>query len=235
PGSPSAAISAANTAAWASSPGVRANRRRTCAIAPARAASLPTLSNRTSIRTIIAGAHRLPEAGGVKRRCCSTRLTGLAAPGFDTAVAWLTVNSSRVSSPLAIPGAIVAGAAALALTLSACGSDSDSTSATTTSDTTTSTMTTSPTGTAVAQSCPTAAPGEDVAPDWTFTGDTGSIAVTGPTDEAAPLVTVEGPFSVSETRVEVLQDGDGDRKSTRLNSSHVKISYAVFCLKKKIA
>src|SRR5690349_23921045 len=26
----------------------------------------------------------------------------------------------------------------------------------------------------------------------------------------------------------------GDRKSTRLNSSHVEISYAVFCLKKKI-
>src|SRR5438067_3919689 len=26
----------------------------------------------------------------------------------------------------------------------------------------------------------------------------------------------------------------GDRKSTRLNSSHVSISYAVFCLKKKI-
>src|SRR5690606_42014917 len=31
-----------------------------------------------------------------------------------------------------------------------------------------------------------------------------------------------------------LQKGaDPDRKSTRLNSSHVKISYAVFCLKKK--
>src|SRR5690606_40955385 len=30
----------------------------------------------------------------------------------------------------------------------------------------------------------------------------------------------------SSTRIE-------DRKSTRLNSSHVKISYAVFCLKKK--
>src|SRR5436309_7753397 len=28
------------------------------------------------------------------------------------------------------------------------------------------------------------------------------------------------------------EDGQ-DRKSTRLNSSHVKISYAVFCLKKK--
>src|SRR5690625_7763706 len=27
--------------------------------------------------------------------------------------------------------------------------------------------------------------------------------------------------------------GDLDRKSTRLNSSHVAISYAVFCLKKK--
>src|SRR5690606_39630534 len=27
--------------------------------------------------------------------------------------------------------------------------------------------------------------------------------------------------------------GSRDRKSTRLNSSHVKISYAVFCLKKK--
>src|SRR5699024_1682755 len=27
---------------------------------------------------------------------------------------------------------------------------------------------------------------------------------------------------------------DSDRKSTRLNSSHVSISYAVFCLKKKI-
>src|SRR3712207_7035395 len=29
------------------------------------------------------------------------------------------------------------------------------------------------------------------------------------------------------------QLGGGDRKSTRLNSSHANISYAVFCLKKK--
>src|SRR5690606_41384355 len=29
------------------------------------------------------------------------------------------------------------------------------------------------------------------------------------------------------------EPGRRDRKSTRLNSSHVKISYAVFCLKKK--
>src|SRR5436309_9246859 len=31
----------------------------------------------------------------------------------------------------------------------------------------------------------------------------------------------------------VCRPAGGDRKSTRLNSSHVKISYAVFCLKKK--
>src|SRR5690606_41379318 len=30
---------------------------------------------------------------------------------------------------------------------------------------------------------------------------------------------------------EAFADDAGDRKSTRLNSSHVKISYAVFCLK----
>src|SRR5690606_42158049 len=33
--------------------------------------------------------------------------------------------------------------------------------------------------------------------------------------------------------VTTLADPAVDRKSTRLNSSHVKISYAVFCLKKK--
>src|SRR5258707_5298939 len=32
-------------------------------------------------------------------------------------------------------------------------------------------------------------------------------------------------------RIQVLEGGD--RKSTRLNSSHANISYAVFCLKKK--
>src|SRR5690606_39799268 len=34
-------------------------------------------------------------------------------------------------------------------------------------------------------------------------------------------------------RVKKLPNHEIDRKSTRLNSSHVKISYAVFCLKKK--
>src|SRR5256885_9792789 len=41
-----------------------------------------------------------------------------------------------------------------------------------------------------------------------------------------------------QDRVDTLQGAghgavDGDRKSTRLNSSHLVISYAVFCLKKK--
>src|SRR3712207_8548617 len=33
--------------------------------------------------------------------------------------------------------------------------------------------------------------------------------------------------------VEVVRSNNADRKSTRLNSSHANISYAVFCLKKK--
>src|SRR5438552_14471051 len=36
-----------------------------------------------------------------------------------------------------------------------------------------------------------------------------------------------------ETELRAAQSGPGDRKSTRLNSSHQIISYAVFCLKKK--
>src|SRR3712207_425454 len=40
----------------------------------------------------------------------------------------------------------------------------------------------------------------------------------------------EPPFEPVRTGY---QDRDPDRKSTRLNSSHANISYAVFCLKKK--
>src|SRR3712207_8510325 len=36
-----------------------------------------------------------------------------------------------------------------------------------------------------------------------------------------------------EMKMEAILKADGDRKSTRLNSSHANISYAVFCLKKK--
>src|SRR5690606_37302026 len=46
-------------------------------------------------------------------------------------------------------------------------------------------------------------------------------------DGAYDLVLVDGDPA------EAADCADQDRKSTRLNSSHVKISYAVFCLKKK--
>src|SRR5207245_8159752 len=36
-----------------------------------------------------------------------------------------------------------------------------------------------------------------------------------------------------ESKVRENKNSQGDRKSTRLNSSHGSISYAVFCLKKK--
>src|SRR5690349_24505134 len=49
------------------------------------------------------------------------------------------------------------------------------------------------------------------------------------TDKTAPRVTIMHHPDVRRSLL--LQK---DRKSTRLNSSHVEISYAVFCLKKKI-
>src|SRR5688572_30966707 len=58
---------------------------------------------------------------------------------------------------------------------------------------------------------------------------------------AAPMPGPEGfkPFVRSfrsafpNVRVEITHIVSEDRKSTRLNSSHSQISYAVFCLKKK--
>src|SRR5690349_22516574 len=54
---------------------------------------------------------------------------------------------------------------------------------------------------------------------------------------AMPLDLFDGAGPADEGRwlddVIVARDALGDRKSTRLNSSHVEISYAVFCLKKK--
>src|SRR5437870_7623318 len=38
---------------------------------------------------------------------------------------------------------------------------------------------------------------------------------------------------LEDVSVKLVGSGNVDRKSTRLNSSHVAISYAVFCLKKK--
>src|SRR6266511_1394137 len=54
---------------------------------------------------------------------------------------------------------------------------------------------------------------------------------------ALAALAITGPLAVTsanQTGDATPRDCDGlDRKSTRLNSSHVKISYAVFCLKKK--
>src|SRR5690242_21306939 len=47
---------------------------------------------------------------------------------------------------------------------------------------------------------------------------------------------VGNALSVANAEIELVAMADvfaGDRKSTRLNSSHMSISYAVFCLKKK--
>src|SRR5207253_11441650 len=41
------------------------------------------------------------------------------------------------------------------------------------------------------------------------------------------------PLAILKKRVGTWETETVDRKSTRLNSSHVAISYAVFCLKKK--
>jgi FKBP-type peptidyl-prolyl cis-trans isomerase len=57
--------------------------------------------------------------------------------------------------------------------------------------------------------CPTQAPGEGGTPEWTLSGATGSVAVTGSTDKTAPLITVTQPFSVAETQVHTLHAGDG--------------------------
>src|SRR5690606_40911819 len=58
------------------------------------------------------------------------------------------------------------------------------------------------------------------------------------TEERKGKVTFGGPYVISHQDIMVRKDDTSintDRKSTRLNSSHVKISYAVFCLKKKMS
>src|SRR3712207_7371120 len=52
------------------------------------------------------------------------------------------------------------------------------------------------------------------------------------TEGGQPPLEVDNPYSVN---VFLHKEVEEDRKSTRLNSSHANISYAVFCLKKKNA
>lgn len=103
---------------------------------------------------------------------------------------------------------LVACAAAVAATLGGCGSDTDTSTASTPTAAEVSAPSATETTTA-SSACPTAAPENGGTPDWTLPGTTGSVAVTGPTETAAPQVNVDVPFSVSETQVHTLQAGDG--------------------------
>src|SRR3712207_8038941 len=61
-------------------------------------------------------------------------------------------------------------------------------------------------------------------------------SIIGPTASAAKIASSRGGCGARGTRSATAspsRDTRQDRKSTRLNSSHANISYAVFCLKKK--
>src|SRR2546430_4082464 len=65
-------------------------------------------------------------------------------------------------------------------------------------------------------------------PYTTLFRSAGGRILGGKQHRAAPLSPEPQSLSQSKQR-----EQHGDRKSTRLNSSHSQISYAVFCLKKK--
>src|SRR2546427_5612810 len=61
-----------------------------------------------------------------------------------------------------------------------------------------------------------------------------SAAVAGLRGQRSRLLAARGPAELEQlVRLALQQPHPLDRKSTRLNSSHSQISYAVFCLKKK--
>src|SRR3712207_8428519 len=61
-----------------------------------------------------------------------------------------------------------------------------------------------------------------------------STAKPQPTEPAGPSAAPASPGQAAEPSEPAQASGSLDRKSTRLNSSHANISYAVFCLKKKM-
>src|SRR2546430_10008666 len=62
-----------------------------------------------------------------------------------------------------------------------------------------------------------------------------TVLITGysPTRSADSMAFTFTPFVDPDNKDLILDTTKVDRKSTRLNSSHSQISYAVFCLKKK--
>src|SRR5690606_39345498 len=81
----------------------------------------------------------------------------------------------------------------------------------------------------------------DLTPTWTRPGGSCVPRSSGPSCGASTSATStatctrssSSPSSSACTSSSQSSSSCRDRKSTRLNSSHVKISYAVFCLKKK--
>lgn len=136
------------------------------------------------------------------------------------------MNFSRVPSAVALSFC----AASLTVTLVGCGSQASKPAAGSPSSTAAAESTLpnaiTPVSTDVpaAPTCPTGAPAGGNA-DWKLNGTTGSAAVIGPTDTAAPSVTVNGPFSVTETQVHTLHAGDGPVIAPTAN---VLVCYAGF-------
>src|SRR5690242_20917792 len=61
----------------------------------------------------------------------------------------------------------------------------------------------------------------------------GTLAVANAVAQVMGTTIIGGGDSVAAINAAGVADKMTDRKSTRLNSSHMSISYAVFCLKKK--
>jgi len=112
----------------------------------------------------------------------------------------VVVNFPRMSSA----AVYAACGASLIVGLSACGSAAETSTTASSPE-----VTASPVTPAAGGGCPTAAPGGDVTPAWTLSGSSGSVAVTGSTDTAAPSVVVTTPFAVTQTQVQTLSPGDG--------------------------
>jgi len=102
--------------------------------------------------------------------------------------------------------ALATGALGLGLTLTACGGSENNASSERTSTVTDLFM---PPGGQTPSVCPSSAPTEGGEPEWTLPGSSGSLAVIGSTDTAAPSVTVKQPFKVTQTQVHTLKAGDG--------------------------
>src|SRR5256886_6874484 len=69
--------------------------------------------------------------------------------------------------------------------------------------------------------------------EWVFAEGGATFDVINPADQSTVASIANGAKPEIERAVQAASAAFRDRKSTRLNSSHSQISYAVFCLKKK--